>query len=169
MKKILLLLFILVVAAGGFLYLGPRMAVDSINEAIVNEDSEKLSEHIDFQLLRENIKKQFEAAMAKNGEEKNNVFSNMFANIASSAVDKIIDSIITPDGIAAIMDGNSRFGSKRSKDDNIFQDARYSYNSYDSVTVWVKNDDRKEVGMMLQLMGLSWKVVDIKIPDEMRG
>ena len=165
MKKIIVFIVILLVLVGGFWVVTPRMTVSSINKAIVENDDKRLEELIDFNQLRQNIKAQIVSAMDDNlpkGKRKN-ALVDIAAKFTASAVDNIVDSVITPKGLAAFIDGR-KYLSGKEKDKDYFKNASYSYNSYNSVTVWIENDNPERSRLVLQLSGISWKMVDIKIP-----
>lgn len=177
MKKVLWVAGIILALIIGYVAAGPYLTVSSIKTGIVEKDSDKLSENIEFPTLRNNLKEQFNAAMLKNAatELKDNPFAALAAGLATKMVDGIVDSFVTPSGLAAIMEGEkpSKNGNVESttptKKDDLFKDARFSYDSTSKFSIWVPNDEGKEIRFVLQREGLSWKLVNIIVPIDERN
>ena len=107
MKKALLILLLLVMLAGGYVAAGPYITVAAIREGIANNDADKLTENIDFPLLRQNIKTQLNASAKAESERTSdtNIFSALMSGFKAKLIDNMVDSIVTPEGIANLMAG----------------------------------------------------------------
>ena len=151
---------------------GPHLTISAIKTAIVEQDSEKLSENIDFPTLRQNMKDQFNAAMMKNvvTELEGNPFAALAVGFATKMVDGFVDSFVTPSGLSTLMEGkkpseNGGRGSKVPPDrDSLFKNARYSYDSTSKFSAWVPNDEGEEARFVFRRDGLTWKLANIVIP-----
>ena len=160
----------------GFIAATPFFTVSNIKTSIVEKDSAKLSENVDFPIFRENLKKQFNTAMMKNVgvEIQNNPFAAIAAGFATNMVDGIVDSFITPGGLAMLMEGKkpslSRSRRKnpsktdQANRDDVFKNARYSYDSFSRFSIYVPTDTGDEIRFILQRDVLSWKLVDMIVP-----
>jgi hypothetical protein len=156
----------------GYVAVGPYVTVSAIKAGIVEQDSEKLSENIEFPALRQNLKDQLNAAMMKKtaAELKGNPFAALATAFATKMVDGIVDSFVTPSGLAALMEGKkpSKNGSEGNtappNKESLFKNARFSYDSTSKFSIWVPNDKGEEVRFILQRDGLSWKLVNLVIP-----
>ena len=161
----------------GLVAASPFFTISSIKTSVVEKDSEKLASHIDFPVFRENLKKQFNTAMSNNvpTEIKNSPFGGIAAGFASNVVDNLVDSYVTPNSLAKLMRGikPSRSLSRRDNDpervrkerDEIFKDARYTYDSSDQFSVWVPTDTGDDIRFILHRDGImSWKLVDMIVP-----
>ncbi len=176
MKKAIWAVGIVFIVIIGFIAATPFFTVSSIKTAIVEKDSEQLSENVDFPIFRQNLKKQFNTAMMKSvgAEFQNNPFAAIAAGFATNMVDGVVDSFITPSGLAMLMEGKkpslsrSRRGNPSNTDqanrDDLFKDARYSYDSLNRFSIYVPSDTGEEIRFILQRDGLSWKLVDIIVP-----
>ncbi len=172
MKKIMWVVGAILTLVMGYVAAGPYLTVSAIKTGIVEQDSEKLSENIKFPTLRQNLKEQLNAAMVKNSatDLKDNPFAALAAGFASKMVDGMVDSFVTPAGLAAIMEGKkpSKNGDVESttppKKDDLFKDAKFSYDSTSKFSIWVPNDKGEEARFILQREALSWKLVNLIIP-----
>ena len=146
---------IILVLVVGYVAAGPYFTVSAIKTGIVEQDSEKLSENIDFPTLRQNLKDQLNAAMMKNAatELQDDPFAALAAGLATKVVDGIVDSFVTPSGLAAIMEGNEPSKSPESSSggdssppnkDDLFKNARFSYDSMSKFSIWVPNGKGEE-------------------------
>ena len=50
------------------------------------------------------------------------------------------------------------------KKDNLFKNARFSYDSMSKFSIWVPNDKGEEARFVLKREGFSWKLVNLVIP-----
>lgn len=172
MKKSIWIVGVVLFLVVGYVAAGPYLTVSAIKTGIVENDSEKLSENIDFQTLRQNMKDQLNAAMMKNAatEMEDNPFAALAVGFATKMVDGIVDSFVTPSGLAALMEGKksnkgeTSGNSSSPKKDDLFKNARFSYDSVSKFSIWVPNDKGEEVRFVLKRDGLSWKLVNIVIP-----
>ena len=177
MKKSIWITTILFIIIIGFIAATPYITVSNIKTAIVEQDSEKLSENVDFPTFRKNLKKQFNTAMMKNvgAELGNNPFAAIAAGFATNMVDGVVDSFVTPSGLAMLIEGKkpslsrsrSRNPSKadQADRDDLFKNARYSYDSLNQFSIYVPTDTGEEIRFILQRDGLlSWKLVDMIMP-----
>jgi hypothetical protein len=66
MKKIIWVAGVILALVVGYVAAGPYLTVSAIKTGIVENDSEKLSENIEFPTLRQNMKEQLNTKMMKN-------------------------------------------------------------------------------------------------------
>jgi hypothetical protein len=172
MKKGLWAIGLLLILAVGYIAAGPFLTVWAIKTAIVEQDAEKLSENIEFTALRQNLKDQLNTTMMKNiaAELKGNPFAALAAGLSTKMADGIVDSLVTPNGLAAVMEGKkpskkeSEDNASPIKKDSLFKNARFSYDSTSKFSIWIPDAKGKDARIVLQRNGLSWKLVNIVIP-----
>lgn len=172
MKKIAWIAGIILALVVGYVAAGPYLTVSAIKAGIIEQDSEKLSENIEFPTLRQNLKDQLNTVMMKNAatELKDNPFAALAAGLATKMVDGIVDSFATPSGLAALMEGkkpSQNDGTESEalpKKDDLFKNARFIYDSIKQFSIWVPNNRGEEARFVLQRDGLSWKLVNLIIP-----
>jgi hypothetical protein len=166
-------------ALAGALYLAasPFLAVRSLQTAIEQRDSEALEDRIDFPALRENLKEQLNAFMIARATEEQggSPLGALAVGLASRFADGMVDSFVTPAGLAQAMSGEKMAtrasgpgGAAERADGELFRDARYSYHSLDRFSVWLPNASGGETRLVLKRRGLSWKLTNIALPlDEL--
>lgn len=171
-KKVSILIAGLLVLIAGYLYASPYLALNGIKNAVQEQDAEKLSSYIDFPSVKQGVKEQFKAKIAKEMvlEDNNNGFEALGSMFATAMIDPLVDGLITPEGIAALMaekkDQNSTEATTQ-EESNESDDLVYEtgYDSFSDFHVNLGNPEvDKTVKVMLHRDGLSWKIVDIDFP-----
>lgn len=176
MKKVLLVLLLLLILGGGYIAAGPYITVAAIREGIANNDAEKLAANIDFPMLRKNIKDQLNASAKAESERasQNNIFSALMSGFKAKLVDNMVDSIVTPEGVANLMAGKKSLSSDtptstpsapEQERKDVFKDARFTYDSLDSFSIWIPNTKNGEMRLVLQRRGITWKLVNMSLPQ----
>lgn len=98
---IYIVLGIVVIALGVLFYFSPLLALNTLRDAAIKGDKEKISALIDFPALRENVKAQALGAINKSMEtEKDNPFAALGVMVSGALADNIVNTFITPEGIA---------------------------------------------------------------------
>ncbi len=175
MRKSYWIIVLLLIAGMGYVAAGPLITISQIKSGIEEQDSEKLSDNIDFPVLRQNMKDQFNALMMKGAVAnlEDNPFGVLAIGFASQLVDGMVDSFVTPPGLASLMEGekpsdnsSSNSGTIKQEKRELFKDARYSYDSTSKFSVWVPNDNGEEIRFILRRSGIEWKLANIVIPIE---
>lgn len=176
MKKAVWIIGFVIIVAIGFVAASPFFTIANIKTAIVEQDSEKFSDNIDFPIFRQNLKNRFNRAMMENiGEEiRGNPLAAIAAGFATKMADGVVDSFVTPNGLARLMEGkkpsisrsrrNSAANKNPPKRDDLFKNARYAYDSLNKFSIWVPTDMGDEIRFILQRDGFSWKLVDLVVP-----
>lgn len=173
MTKTMLLVAVLV--PGLLLYLTPYFAVREMRAAAESGDEARFSEHINYRVLKANMKADFNAKlqneMAK--QTSSNALSSFGANFASAFVNPLIDTLVTPQSMAAILSGrrmrlqenpaqaDSRSAAQRETD------VVSRYESLNRFIVAVKRTASNDapVELIFEREGLAtWKVIAIRLP-----
>ncbi len=94
----------------GYIFAAPYITAYQMKNAAEAQNGEELSEHIDFVTLRQSLKDQMNAMLARKmvqekKEEDNNVFAALGTFLAGMMVEKIVDVYVTPAGITELMKG----------------------------------------------------------------
>lgn len=172
MKKVLQFTVVIAILLACYVAAGPYLTMSAIKSGITTKDSVTLSENIDFQALRQNLKDQFNATMIDTATKQSddNPFATLASGIATTITDKMIDAIITPNGMSKFLqrkyensDDKER-AEQSEKEEALFKDARFTYDSLSTASVWIPTDDKQEVRMVLQRDALTWKLVNIIAP-----
>ena len=104
---IVTLIVIAVIAALGFGYASPYMALNSLKRAADARDAQTVNQYVDFPALRESLKQQVTALLARRLDVKSNgnPLAALGAMIGVALIGPLVDSYATPDGVAALLNG----------------------------------------------------------------
>lgn len=104
---LIVVLAVAVVAAIGYAYASPYVALGRLKSAIDARDAQAISEYVDFPSLRISLKQQVTEELMRriDAVKKNNPFAAIGALIGSALVGPLVDAYATPDGVAALMSG----------------------------------------------------------------
>jgi len=173
MKKSYWIIALLLAVVIGYVAASPLITISQIKSGIEDQDSEQLSENIDFPVLRQNLKEQLNAHLVKEATSdlENNPFGALALGFASKLVDGMVDSFITPSGLANLMEGKKPTNKSSSdltepEERKLFKDGRYSYDSTSRFSVWVPTDNGEELRFVIRRKGIEWKLSNIVLPVE---
>ncbi len=172
MKKLIITLSSLVVIGlGVYLASGPFMTIHGIKSSIKEKDSDRLSTYIEFDLLKKNMKEQFNTEMLKitSADPDENPLGMMMAGFASQVVDGLLDVYLTPSSIALLLEGEKpdqhrAFHHQESaKKETVepLEEYRVKFVSHDRFYVYTKGRHDQEIKIILQRFGLEWKMTNI--------
>ncbi|HHT9059480.1 TPA: DUF2939 domain-containing protein [Burkholderia cenocepacia] len=100
-------LIVAVIAALGYAYASPYVALGRLKSAIDARDAQAISEYVDFPSLRISLKQQVTEELMRriDAVKKNNPFAVIGALIGSALIGPLVDAYATPEGVAALMSG----------------------------------------------------------------
>ena len=171
-------ILIAVATLSTFAYFTPHRTLIKIREAAQKGDKEELRELVDFPSVREGMKEQLNASMLKRMavELKDNPFAPMGIMFVGALVDRMVDSFVTPSGIASFSKGikpdvleksNAQNDNteKNNAERNIVRTNKYD--GFSRFTVSFCHKDEKEFCISLKLRrdGFNWKLTSIILPD----
>jgi hypothetical protein len=172
MKKILAIAVLLSAALAAFIAAGPFIALHHIKAGVEQRDAVKLSEHIDFPALRLNLKNQFTAKIMKKAPSQfqDTPIASWVMDLGSKLVDGMVDTYVTPAGLASMMEGRQPklipLGGDGSRNPGeqkppLLKDARHSFDSPSEFSVRVNAQDGGEIRFVLSRDRLTWKLSNI--------
>ena len=172
MKKLLPWLAGLLVIFAIYLYASPYIALYNIKNAAEQKDADKLSGYIDFPSVKQGIKDQIKTFMVKEiaSSEEESGFEALGAMLATAMVDPMVDSLVTPDGVAIMLQGEELdfdLDKERTKEEPEAKDANINYQtsylSFNRFKVQINNEDEvdKSINVIMHRNWLSWKVTSI--------
>ena len=177
MKKWIALIVLVAVLLLGYLAAGPFITYHAIREAVQSQDTAELAEHVDFPTLRRNLKLQVDDyVVRKAGADAQSSLLGAFAvRIASGIAGGMVDTMVTPVGIGALMEGRSVWhrASGSGITDNTYesaptpdrlQEADYGFESLSRFTATVQSEDGQPLTFVLSRQGVEWKLTDIRLP-----
>jgi len=104
---IVTLIVIAVIAALGFGYASPYMALNNLKRAADARDTQTVNEYVDFPALRESLKQQVTGLLTRrlDAHGNGNPFAAIGAMIGVALIGPLVDAYATPDGVAALLNG----------------------------------------------------------------
>jgi len=176
-KKSIFGLIIFFVAC--WIYAMPYLAVRGMKKAVEDRDAVALADYVNFPALKESLKASFTAQMVKStGEElKDNPFAALGVAMANVLAIPMIDSLVSPEGLAAMMSGHkpspsypneekpSEMRSGASDDEPIVKMGYENFNRF-TVSTSDKSHPTMVVTMVYLRDGLSWKLSAIRLPSD---
>ncbi|CAB3711926.1 hypothetical protein LMG24238_04239 [Paraburkholderia sediminicola] len=104
---IVTLIVIVVIAALGFCYASPYMALNTLKRAADARDAQTVNEYVDFPALRESLKQQVTGLLTRrlDVQGNGNPLAALGAMIGVALIGPLVDAYATPDGVAALLNG----------------------------------------------------------------
>lgn len=104
---IITLLVIVVIAALGFAYATPYIALNNLKRAADARDAQTVNQYVDFPALRVSLRQQVTGLLERRlGEHSNgNPLAALGAMIGVALIGPLVDAYATPDGVAALLNG----------------------------------------------------------------
>ena len=173
MKKwIVAALAALLVAASTWYMVSPSWAMRGLKEAALSGDKYELRERVDFPAVRESLKSQFRAIMAAEmaKQKDDNPFAAIGMALASAVVDPMIDSLVSPEGIKAMVENGRMKGPNDAAADPGKQvDWSIEHKGLDRFIARPQTDNSKAPSLVFKRDGLGWELVDIDVPANATG
>lgn len=169
-KKLSLSLITISLAAAAVVYASPYYAVYQMKQAAQQRDAERLNNYVDFPVLRQNLQAAIDQKLQQTLQQTrdNNPFSGLAAGIAGKFATMMIDAIVTPQGLAAIVNGSkpelgkTRPATETDKQESTKKETHisYRYRGWSDFNVNVVDDSGKQtVTLNFQRHGLlNWKL-----------
>jgi len=171
MKKVVPILGFVLIMVFGYVAAGPYLVIDEIKEGLTEENPDKLADNIDFVTLRNNLLDQLNESISKFASEdsEDNPFAAFAASLASRYVGSVANSIVSPEGLAAYMQGRHpaiEIGQKLAPPEkkNLLKNGRYSYDSVSEFSISVPNEQGDKATFVLRRKGFTWKLVNLILP-----
>ena len=179
MKKLLPWLAGLLVIFAIYLYASPYIALYNIKNAAEQKDADKLSGYIDFPSVKQSIKDQVKAAMVEElaASDEQDGFEALGTMLAAAMIDPIVDGVVTPDGVALMLQGQELdFGldDKTTKDEPKVKDTDIDYKagylSFNRFKVQIidADDTDETLDVIMHRDGLSWKITRISFSLDLK-
>lgn len=111
MKKILIAVAVVMIAAGGWYYASPLWTLKAMRDAAVAKDGAALSHYVDYEALRTDLKGDMRRSMiAEMTKQPENPFGAIGMAIAMNLIDPMIEEMVTPEGVEALFAGQCDAG-----------------------------------------------------------
>ncbi len=161
----------------GWLYAAPYLAYHGLQAAAQRRDAVALADHVDFPALRQSLKASFMAQMTKDAvSATDNPFAAFGTLLAQTFLDRMIDGLITPEGLAAMMKGapprvpqdtpaSGPGSASRASTDQPIVSMGYETMSRFTVRAVSRGAPESEIAFVFLRNGLSWKLSAIRLPQ----
>lgn len=153
----------------------PYFALWRLFQAGESGDQAGLEERIDFPSVRAGLKEDFrvhiERAVAKDKDMQDNPFGGLVSAIATPMLEGMIDSMVTPSGVAALIkeaktaeakEGTPSEEAEPGSDE--FDLSKLKYAFFTSPTDFLVDVD--SVKLRMKLTGTKWKVTRVEVSPE---
>lgn len=161
MKTIIKLLIALsLVAATLFYYFSPQYSLAKLNAAAQSGQVQLLENHIDFPVLRENVKAKLNQRFTPEPQaDSNNLFSGLGNALVGMFVGPLVDSLITPEGMLDLLNDSS------SNQGPTYRETRYRDLNHFEVNVRSLEDNQLVLRLHFERRGFAqWLLVDLHHP-----
>lgn len=103
---IITLIVIIVIAALGFAYASPYIALNNLKRAADARDAQTVNQYVDFPALRDSLKQQIAGMLSRRLEaDSNSKLAAIGTVIGVTLIGPLVDAYATPDGVAALLNG----------------------------------------------------------------
>lgn len=175
MRKWLLLVLVLLLALVGWIAAGPYMAINGIRGALERQDMSALSRHVDFPALRVNMKAHVDDYLVRqaDGILPQGMLGQLGMRVAGGLSDAAVDTLLTPVGIAALLQGHAiamraqgrtvdgdSYG--RTEPYDPFKEVEHRFESHDRFSATVRDARGDPLVFVFARQGLRWKLVDVR-------
>ncbi|BEU21733.1 DUF2939 domain-containing protein [Paraburkholderia caribensis] len=101
------LIVIVVVAALGYAYASPYIALDRLKRAADSRDVDTVNAYVDYPALRDSLKLQVTGLLTRrlDVQHNGNPLAAIGAMIGVALIGPLVDAYATPDGVAALLNG----------------------------------------------------------------
>ena len=158
-------------ALGGWYYYAPYYTASQMQAAVEARDADRLARHVDFPALREDVRQSLNEVLAQELAEfrRDNPFGGLGVAVAGALLKPLVDAVVSPAGIATIMEGyipepdGRGMGFTSQGETRI----RMGYAGLDRfvVTIESERDPVQQVDLILHRQGnFSWKLASLGLP-----
>jgi hypothetical protein len=152
-------------------YFSPYLMYQSFKQAADRGDTSAIAQNVDLPVFRESVKTAVKGRMDQEVNKQvanNNPLAALGAMFASSlggvVVDPLVDRLVTPEGIATIMQGKAQIsnnGNSGTSTDSTNPDVSMGYKSFNSFAVTMNSPTEGEMSLVFYRHGLSWKLSEL--------
>ena len=159
-----------IAGAGAWYWASPYFAVAGVHNAAVKGDTAAMSQRVDFVRVREDFKAQYSSAIAAEmiGKPGDNPLRALGAAIAARVVDVAIDAMVTPAGIATLVE-LQQDGPREAVSGFYVMFAKKYALRRDGLTGFEFHsiaDQGSKPTLRFDRHGLGWRLVALRVPKE---
>ena len=94
---------VLALLAAALFYATPYITLFRIHRAVERSDAEAVSRHVDFDLLRENVRAKVTSEITRNAPQ--GAMAGLGQAMALGVANQVVDSMVSPAGVMRLMEG----------------------------------------------------------------
>lgn len=162
--------FMAMCAAAIWLYFTPHLAVKRMQEAAKAGDHQALARLVDFPAVRASVKAEVREAVSREFGEERNPLASFGAALAGMVVEPLVDSFVTPQGIASAVRGERpSLGSGEGRVEKEAKDlvVARGYEGSDTFVLRFRDrdDGSERMALVMRRHGIAeWKLAAIRLP-----
>lgn len=159
------LVITLALLSSGFLFATPYLTSQDLQDAFHNSDTQKIDELVDFDSVRQSVATQ----LVPQKKHDDGLLATIGKKLATGAIELVVDAIVTPEGLAKIMEGNTKGANKQTGSE--IEEDHLDYNMYYvnlnrfHIDVVSTEDSSVVATFVLTRSGINWIVTEILITD----
>lgn len=177
-KRFLIFVTIALIALLGWIAAGPYLAIHGIRQAIESRDMAALERHVDYPMLRANVKAQIEDRIAREIGQRfgEGSVGSMASGVAGMLSDSAVNAMVSPAGMAVLLQGRSLVERLRGNVDpqggmnagavafDPLKDAQTHFTSPSRFVATVRSAEGLPVDFVFERQGLRWRLTNITLP-----
>jgi len=162
----------LITLGGLWLYLSPYIAIRSLREVAAAGDAVALAERVDFPAVRESLRQSVAARVSGQvgGGKEGTLLGAIGASLAMALMGPVIDAMVTPEGVLALMNGETPRGedadpSQRVQEEDAAQ-TTIRYRDLNHFVLSVVKDDSSDAPVELVFRRENlfwWKLIGVRV------
>ena len=103
------LLVSLTLLSSGYLLATPYLTSQDLQQAFHSSDTQKIDDIIDFKSVKKSVSKQ----LSPTQNQDDGLLATIGKKLASGAIELVVNAVVTPEGLAQIMEGNTKGANKK--------------------------------------------------------
>ena len=153
---------------------GPFITLYQIRSALDARNAGKLSQYVDFPVLRENLKGQINALIVSKvpASVADNPFGVFGLALAGTLVDSLVEGYVTPGGLSTLLAGRlpDVLPQEQTTENETEAPAapgtspQFSYDSISQFTMRLNISAGRDIQLVLTRTGLTWQLTNIILP-----
>jgi hypothetical protein len=162
-------------AFAAFIASGPFRTMYAIRDAVRANDAAALSGQVDFPAVRASLKAQLSDRLVRSAgaDLQSNLLAAIGIRVADSVIGASVDTMITPLGLGAIMEGRREWAHARdgfqapsanAAQPDLLRGAAYRFESPSRFTATVHDAQGSPAVFVVTRDGIHWRLSDIRLP-----
>ena len=160
-----ILIVTLTLLSSGFLLATPYLTSQELQDAFHASNTKKIDELVDFNSVRQSVSTQ----LSPQTKQDDGILATIGKKLATGAIELVVDAVVTPEGLAQIMDGNTKGANKRNgseiAEDHLDYNMYYVNLNRFHIDVVSTEDSTVVATFVLTRSGINWIVTEILITN----